>query len=868
MEPAPASRGGRRIPDVPGHPVPDPQCAQSQRMAARARAASRFDERVRVEHTPGVGLPGATAALYRRVWMRLLGDGPDESQRWHRRLRWDGWDEAAVTAAFERPIDIAGLAQHLGRLQRVFGFLRADGRPDWERWARQVFDEALPRADADQRAALLPLQQALAQRFAEVAPVLESAGATVPGRAAPIEELLDAWPVLARQLSDTWAQAHTQVTKLWQRLHADDAERARVFGAAFGGWPRRVEPADADHHRDGQQVLRLEFAAGALYYKPRSLAIDAAFEAVCRALGQAGLPAPPALAILDRRDYGYQAEACALPSTATLPHDVFEGLGALLALAWLCNARDLHRDNLRLTAEGLVLFDLETFIQPERPVADAYEHGLLANGLLDFRCAVAGVDVAGLHVLEHALGRTLDAGEALRVEEAFRRLLQGVCKPSARHLLAPLLVPGLMLRVVYRPTALYAKVLAALREPRALVDGALSILATDSLHHALLAYPEPPPEWALAAEERRQLERGDVPLFELPAGERRFESSGPDLFVHSANAVLTRRLDALRADQIEGKAQQLRQTLQLRRAQAPSGLASRLSGWVEHPGAAPLLRGFAGELLTAACPVPGEAGVSSAACAALLEQQAATALPDMLDLDGGVAGQLFALAALSLRGVAVPHREAERCVDALLRDGLPAGYSGIAQAGLAHGLAGMALALALAARVFGRPEWQAHVEAWLAAEDALFDPAAANWPAAPGQPPSLNAWCNGASGILLARALIGTGLDTAAARAARMALPSLPAAAVDHLCCGELGRVLAWQAVARVTGDLRLADAGDARFDELQQRWARRNERMDRTPGLGLLRSPRGLAWGWAAYRDSALSNPALLGLRWKDWHD
>lgn len=868
MEPAPASRGGRRIPDVPGQPLPDPQWAQSQRMAARARAASRFDERVRGEDTPGMALPGTATVLYRRLWMRLLGDGPGESQRWHRRLRWDGWDEAAVAAAFERPIEIAGLVQHLSRLQRVIGFLRADGRPDWERWARQVFDEALPQAGADQRDALLPLQQALAERFAEVAPALESAGGTVLERTAPIEDLLDAWPVLARQLSDTWAQAHTQLAKLWQRLHADGAERARVFGAAFGGWPHRVVPADADRHRDGQQVLRLEFAAGALYYKPRSLAIDAAFETVCRALDHAGLPAPPALAVLDRHDYGYQAEASALPSAAALPHRVFEGLGALLALAWLCNARDLHRDNLRITAEGLILFDLETFLQPERAAADAYEHGVLANGLMDFRCAVTGVDVAGLQVLEHALGRALDASETQRVEEAFRRLLLGVCIPSTRHVIAPLLMPGLMLRVVYRPTALYAQVLAALREPRALADGALSILATDSLHHALLAYPEPPPEWALAAEERRQLERGDVPLFELPAGQRRFESSGPDLFVHSASAVLARRLDALRADLIERKAQQLRLSMQLRRAQAPSGLASRLSGWVEHPGVAPLLRGFAGELLAAACPVPGEAGVSSAACAALLRQHAAGALPDMLDLDGGVAGQLFALAVLSLRGGDVPSQEVERCVDALLRDELPLGYSGVAQAGLAHGLAGMALALALAARVFGRPEWQAHVEAWLAAEDAMFDPAAANWPAAPGQPPSLNAWCNGATGILLARVLIGTGLDTAAARAARKALPSLPAAAVDHLCCGELGRVLAWQTVARVTGDQPLAEASDARFNELQQRWARRDERMDRPLGLGLLRSPRGLAWGWAAYRDSTLPNPALLGLRWKDWHD
>jgi lantibiotic modifying enzyme len=180
----------------------------------------------------------------------------------------------------------------------------------------------------------------------------------------------------------------------------------------------------------------------------------------------------------------------------------------------------------------------------------------------------------------------------------------------------------------------------------------------------------------------------------------------------------------------------------------------------------------------------------------------------------------------------------------------------------------MALALGLAARAFDQPHWRAHAEQLCVAEDALFDPHTANWPATPGQPAALNAWCNGASGVLLARAMLGLGLNSPAAQAARAALSTLPEASVDHLCCGELGRLLAWQAIARITADDALAAVADTRFDTLQQRWAQRRERLDQPRGLSLLRGVRGLAWGWSAYRDAALPNPALLGLRWSELHD
>lgn len=850
-------------------PIPPLEAAHDA--VRRARAASRFDERMAGSPALSVVSRPATDSLACRLWMRLLGDAPGDSTRWRRRLGWDGWSEQAACTALAQPVDVPALALQLTRLQPAFGWVGVDGRPDWARWAEQVFSEALPAASAAERASLRPLQDALAQRFALL-------GAVLASHAGTLDAAFDTWPVLARQLAEAWAQATAQLSALWQRLHADGPARARTFGAGCGGWPLQVGAADCDRHRDGQQVLRLQFAAGALYYKPRCLRVDVAFAEVCRALAAAGLPSPPALPAITLDGYGYQAEALALgDASPALPVRLFEDVGALLALAWLGNARDLHRDNLRLTARGLQLFDMETFLQPERAAADAYETGVLANGLLDFRCARSGLDAAGIGVLEQALGRPLIAAEQARIEHGFRSLLDALRNPDRQALLAPLGAPAQRLRVVYRPSAVYASVLAALREPRALGDGALGILATDSLHAPLLDYPQPPPEWALAADERAQLERGDIPLFELPAQARGFGADGPQLFVRSANEVLAQRLRVLSSDLIDAQAQQLRCALQLRAQPLCSGLASRLAAWNGQSAAPTLLRGLAGELLAAvhadtqamadhaAANPPTPSPVSLAMLQRLREQP----LPEALDLDGGVAGLLFALAVQALRWPGASQIEcARRCAAALLLPQLPAGYSGQPQAGLAHGLAGMALALGLAARAFQQPQWRIRAEQLCAAEDALFDPHSANWPAIPDRAAALNAWCNGASGILLARAMLGMGLNSPPAQAARAALPALPEATVDHLCCGELGRLLAWQSIARACRDDVLATAADARFDVLQQRWAQRRERLDRPRGASLLRGVRGLAWGWSAYRDATVPNPALLGLRWSELHD
>jgi lantibiotic modifying enzyme len=127
--------------------------------------------------------------------------------------------------------------------------------------------------------------------------------------------------------------------------------------------------------------------------------------------------------------------------------------------------------------------------------------------------------------------------------------------------------------------------------------------------------------------------------------------------------------------------------------------------------------------------------------------------------------------------------------------------------GLAHGAAGIALAFARLFRRTGSVEW------WQAARQGL-DFERPRLSARPGSSPwaassEASGWCSGAAGIALA--LLGcaeAAPDDAEraeisrlARAALTAVRSAPAGALDHLCCGNLGRAEALAHACQQTGD-------------------------------------------------------------------
>jgi len=370
--------------------------------------------------------------------------------------------------------------------------------------------------------------------------------------AAPLPKFLAEYPVLARLLTlacDNWREA---AEELLHRLRSDRAAIETTFnrGGALGALVD-VEVGDADVHDGHREVLILGFASGLkLVYKPRSLALDAAFRALVEHLNGCGLTLPlRAPAVLCRTGYGYaeyvDRRLCA--DDAALAR-FYHRMGALAALATALGSTDLHFNNIIACGEEPVPIDLETMLSAElRPDAafarssaarrEEVAHmrrwalatmilpswqklraGIFADrsalgiSLEDGAEAVAATSLpCPASALEAALGTHAGAVRA-GFEEMYRLLLaeRAALLAAGGPLAAFDEVP---LRVVLRETWLYMAILRHSIEPAVLRDGADRAIALERLNHIAGVAEEPPVFVPVIGPERAALVGLDVPRF-------------------------------------------------------------------------------------------------------------------------------------------------------------------------------------------------------------------------------------------------------------------------------------------------------------------------------------------------------------------
>ncbi len=593
-------------------------------LGALVSRALRFDERMARTLGSGASVPPAgPPSVLRRRWQAHVADG-DEAV-FVRRLDRDGWTLGQVERALACTTTDSALpawaiwlqAQLASPLEPQAGPGKAPAIGLWRAWTTRACADCVAHRSFLLSDGLAAWREQLAQTLACL-----SAGVVASARRAPSSQLGDGstltWPLLhayprwARQLAQTTRSALDAIISLQQRLARDSGARAAHFGAWAGSPPQRVEPVGADVHRAGQQVLRLCFAEGrTLYYKPRPMAAESGFQTLLAELGEYGLEAcPPAIRVLDCGEYGY-AEAVTPAADSDDPALLarrFQQSGALIALTWLLNARDLHQDNLIAGAHGPVLVDLETLLQPTWPAATGtfnlasarHQDSCLASGFCEFAQARPDggrIDASALRgsalpsrlvwrdqgqgVLHPA--RVSDAaarlghrwyrnGQPVAPAEYLDELLHGfrstllAVQDTAPQLLDPKGAIGALaqarVRVVLRPSQQYADLQALLASPALQRDGATAVLAIDGLNRGFSALRDRPAWWPLTGSERQQLEDGDIPVFEVRADAQGFDALGaPGLFAASGMETVRRRIAQLDVARIEAECRLLKQAL-------------------------------------------------------------------------------------------------------------------------------------------------------------------------------------------------------------------------------------------------------------------------------------------------------------------
>ncbi len=853
-----------------------------------------------------------------------------------------------------------------------------------------------------------------------------------------LRDLYAAFPVLLRQsvaLALDWREAALELAR---RLAADRAALESAFGGGAAlGEAREIAVLDSDPHHGGRRVLRLDFASGPrVVYKPRGVAMEAALAAFTDWLAAGGLAeAPRAARTLERSGYGWQewVEAEELASAAEA-RAWYGRAGAWLAIAHLLRGRDLHAENLVATRRGPVVVDAEMFLQPEElrlgAAASSAAQSCLATGLLSdplrrgaaWRPGMGGLEAPAEHRLgagarrwENVGGDAISLSSAevwsqpqanavalhgawLRPEDHVEDLARGFAaacrflRARREELLAadgPLarFAPA-SVRVLFRASQQYADVLALLVQPRHQRDGRQAGLLLERLLQPFAGATTRPLLWPLAADERRALERLDLPRFTLGAasrtlaaqsGERidgvaarsgleavrdelsrldqaeierqlellgraleRSAAAAAPLPVEAGFAAEARRLGELllRELEAEGASPDSARGLPASLAVGASGVALFLAGLFAH-SRDERWQAAAGRLLQST--VDGDSPLSSGSispsparsipshlervggrkvtesrmpsvslggftgmggliwglvwCARLLEdrhwldeaEEAARRVSSdditeeqTLDVHDGVAGAALGFLALwEERRAPWMLERAVACGERLLETrGDGGGWrdeTGLPRLGFAHGASGAARSLAALAHATGDGRFAEAARRAFESEREEFDARRGDWPVLWREPGSgaarrtwLTAWCRGAAGAALGRALAAPeGADpasigelVAAIQTTREAL----AAPVDFLCCGSLGR-------AAVLADLgarcERATLADAARDLARSAWSRALERGGWQLGprgaapageWALLKGLAGIGWQLLALEPgSAL--PSLLAL-------
>lgn len=179
------------------------------------------------------------------------------------------------------------------------------------------------------------------------------------------KEIYGAYPVLYENILLALEDFARNMDELLDRFAEDRQEiNRRLYPGNPCGEIRQVGGGGSDSHRHGHRVFILELDNGEkLVYKPRSMAVDEAYEAFLRwVFENTGMPCWW-YRVWDRGEYGWCQWVSSVPcsSREELERYYYRN-SVLLCISYLLGSEDMHYENLIAHGEYPVIVDLEMAI--------------------------------------------------------------------------------------------------------------------------------------------------------------------------------------------------------------------------------------------------------------------------------------------------------------------------------------------------------------------------------------------------------------------------------------------------------------------------------------------------------------------------
>ena len=177
-----------------------------------------------------------------------------------------------------------------------------------------------------------------------------------------LREVYEAYPTLYDNMMQALEDSIRNMDEMLDRFAED---REEINSRFFPNQPckaiRQVSGGSSDSHRHGRRVLVLELDNGEkLVYKPRSLAVDRAYEAFLRWVSDNIGMSMKWNQVWDRKEYGWcqWVSAMCCHSREEMQRYYYRN-GILLCVSYLLGSEDFHYENLIACGEHPVLVDLE-----------------------------------------------------------------------------------------------------------------------------------------------------------------------------------------------------------------------------------------------------------------------------------------------------------------------------------------------------------------------------------------------------------------------------------------------------------------------------------------------------------------------------
>jgi hypothetical protein len=344
--------------------------------------------------------------------------------------------------------------------------------------------------------------------------------------------MLHELPALGRSIADLVINWRSATTEFLKRLQSDWVILRRAFDFSDRSQAcRQVKVLDlrlglSDPHARGRTVMAVRLRGGSwVIYKPRSCQGELEWGRLVQCLRERQLR-PHVPKVVVRARYGWMEFVRWRPCRSSLAiRKFYRRAGALLCVAQIAQAIDLHRDNLIAAGAHPVVVDVESLWQQYRSSLPLGLPPLCRTGFLpspaemrqhyvEFSHSLDSNDLESQQThrpqLNNRLCRACDFID--EIEEGFRQAAIDLCSDARQRARCRRILSRIAAqpwRQILKPTAWYARTREIARHPALLRDGSNRYLAI--LREC--AYGDFPA--SIAATEVQSLAQFDIPRFSI-----------------------------------------------------------------------------------------------------------------------------------------------------------------------------------------------------------------------------------------------------------------------------------------------------------------------------------------------------------------